>query len=693
MKNIKGILNNLTNFLKKLSFSTIFIIIFSISMPFSEESKDNNNNGKAQFVEKILVTARLPEEEESLEKIPANITIITSSEIEHSGAANIQELISEKAGIIFFDDIGNGIETTIDIRGFNEGTAIAVLLDGVRINEPDDNRVNLEQIPLSSIERIEIYRGSSSSIFGAGAISGTVNIVTKNLPDNSFLQLNTSYGSHDTDKEGIIGGFKIQNNAIFFDLNREASDGFRENGAYDLSNIFIKAGGSYGKIDDLSLTFLHNEGSLGAPGALTLDEFSIDNHQAPYNKVDGSNKKLSQYTLNIYKNFKKLGSLSTNLSYRENSIDTLTTGRSLSGFETDSDISSLGLVSQYNFNAFAGQKEISIGTGLEAQLSNFSSEGFLTDKNGVRISPAPFSSRETDVSKAAIFAQASMDISNMISLLGGARFDLEKFDYADLLQFNFNGSKKFSEASFKGGLNINPKESIAFYLLYSEAFLPPTVYDLFAFPQFGSNLDLKPTQSKNYEIGLRKKWSNFARIHASLFRIDVRKEIVFVITDPITYSGRNENVGKSRRNGLEIFSEINIFKSLSGFLNYAYTDAKLRSLDSKGKRVPLVPENKLSAGLVLKAGKEDELLMQLTGIYAGKQYLTNDEENSVQPLDSYTLLNARISKRWKRLNFIIEAKNILDEKYFTRGIALSSNFYTPAPARRIFGGIEYRMDF
>jgi iron complex outermembrane receptor protein len=698
MKNLLTFIKNCFIFSKNILFLPIFIIIFSITLHFPHESleknRNNNNVEEAPFSEKIVVTARLPEEERDPEKIPASITIITSEEIEKSGAKNIQELLSGKEGIIFYDDVGNGIETTIDIRGFNEGTAAAFLLDGVRINEPDDNRVNLEQISLSSIERIEIYRGSSSSTFGAGALSGTVNIVTKNLSEEKYLHLRASYGSDDTDKEALTTGFKVKNTGIIFDLSREASDGFRENGKYDLSHIFIKAGGSYGLLNSLSFAFLHNEASLGAPGALTLDELNQDRYSSPFNKVDRSDEKLNQFTMRIHEAFENRDCISANFFFRENSIDTLTTGRWLSGFETESDVKSFGMISQYLFNSSNGSREFTLATGIEVQFGSFSSIGFFTDSAGNRFSASPDSSNETDDSRGALFAQATMDISQMVSFLGGVRYDSAELDYKDLLRIDVEGSTRFSELSFKGGVNIYPSDSTTLYLLYSEAFLPPTVYELFAFPLFGSNPNLEPTLGKNYEVGIRKKWGSKARIHASLFRIDAKDEVVFLITDPISFIGKNENVGKSQRKGLEISTEINFSEVISAFLNYTFIDARLRSGENSGNDIPLVPGDKLSAGLAARIGKDRSLFLSVTAMHVGKQYLIGDDSNQLHPLDSFTTLNARISKNWKSLNVFIEAKNLLDEEYSTRGITNGYDlFYTPAPGRRIFAGMEYRMAF
>ncbi|MEW5807210.1 MAG: TonB-dependent receptor [Acidobacteriota bacterium] len=679
---------------EKISLLIITIALSFSMVALSAEERSPEEAKKIAFEEKVTVTARLPETEESLEKTPAHVTIITSEEIENSGASSIQELLATQAGIIFFDDVGNNVETTIDLRGFNEGTAAAVLLDGVRINEPDDNRVNLEQIPLSSIERIEIYRGSSSSTFGAGALSGTINIVTKDVPWNNFLDITASYGSNSSSKGSISGGFHAWNSGFFLDIGRETSDGFRENSEYAFSHIFFKAATSMKRAGDFSLSFLHDSGELGAPGSLTAEEMERDRYFSPYNKVDGCDETLDQVTLRMERNLQKKRHFSTNLYFRENSIDTLTTGRWLIGFETNSKMNSSGFISQFDSHHTLWDRDISLASGIEAMTSRFQAKGYFTDAQGERFSSSPDSSSKTSLRRAAAFFQATMNLTRIVSILSGARFDYEHLNYDDRLHPGNEGTTRFSEKSLKAGANINPSEKTGFYVLYSEAFLPPTVYDLFAFPLFGSNPDLDPSRARNYEFGIRKRWGDFLRMNASLFRIDTEDEIVYVMTDPLTFTGRNENVGKSKRIGVEIVSEFSFSGILSGFFSYSQMKAELRSGENRGRSIPLVPEKKILAGFLLKGGKKRDLLFSMSAMHVGREYLTGDESNTMEPLDPYTTVNGRLSKAFKRFTLFLEGKNLLNEKYETRGITNGFDlFYTPSPGRTIYTGAKLSINF
>ena len=120
--------------------------------------------------------------------------MITRADIAASGARTVQQLLSHITGAILFDQIGNGVQTTFDLRGFTGG-GITVLVDGARINDPRNNSVQLETIGLDSIERIEIVRGAAAATVGGGSAAGVVNILTRAGSGPARAVVTGSYGS------------------------------------------------------------------------------------------------------------------------------------------------------------------------------------------------------------------------------------------------------------------------------------------------------------------------------------------------------------------------------------------------------------------------------------------------------------------------------------------------------------------
>ena len=114
---------------------------------------------------------------------PVDVSVITAQQIEQRAAGTIPELLSLEAGISVHGFFGNNAAvTSVDLRGFGVtgGQNTLILVDGRKPNAPDLSDVQWPSIPLSSIEGIELVRGSGAVQCGGGAIAGVVNIVTKN---------------------------------------------------------------------------------------------------------------------------------------------------------------------------------------------------------------------------------------------------------------------------------------------------------------------------------------------------------------------------------------------------------------------------------------------------------------------------------------------------------------------------------
>jgi iron complex outermembrane receptor protein len=129
----------------------------------------------------VVVTAtRFPEQRLDA---PIGMTVITAKQVAESAARTLPQLLSQEAGIVTRDSTG-GPDWQIDLRGFgitgDQNTL--VLLNGQRLNEIELTTIGWTAIPLDSIERIEILRGSGSVLYGGGTTGGTINIITKTPP-------------------------------------------------------------------------------------------------------------------------------------------------------------------------------------------------------------------------------------------------------------------------------------------------------------------------------------------------------------------------------------------------------------------------------------------------------------------------------------------------------------------------------
>mgnify|MGYP001358899302 FL=1 len=145
----------------------------------------------------------------------SNITIVSADQIASDYSKSLPEILERYSGI----DVRNlysgvdGGNATIDIRGFGEASSSnsLMLLNGRRLNDLDMSSVDFTNIPKESIQRIEIVRGgSAATIYGSGAVGGSINIVTKT--DNLDNLIEISNGSHNSLKSGFFLNSKINEN-------------------------------------------------------------------------------------------------------------------------------------------------------------------------------------------------------------------------------------------------------------------------------------------------------------------------------------------------------------------------------------------------------------------------------------------------------------------------------------------------
>lgn len=175
-----------------------------------------------QFLDEIVIGATKTERLRTA--IPANITILTKQEIAASGERNLDEILRQQAGIDLTrrQGIAIGIPSRLDVRGVPGPNRTLVVVDGFPLNGSGTGFVNLQQIPLDTIERVEIIRGPYSCLYGANALGGIINIITKQGQGRPSLAINGSVGNYSWHQTSIAssGGNKKADYYMYGDRRR-----------------------------------------------------------------------------------------------------------------------------------------------------------------------------------------------------------------------------------------------------------------------------------------------------------------------------------------------------------------------------------------------------------------------------------------------------------------------------------------
>lgn len=261
---------------------TPFILVLAASASAQRNSSQNLSNLSIEDLMKITVTSA-SKKTQPLDSAPAAISVITQSDIHRSGARSIVEALRLIPGV----EIGRYTQNyyAVTVRGFNNpnfdgsnGNKLLVLIDGRSIYMPYTSTVywEIEDLPLEDVDRIEVIRGPGGSLYGANAVNGVINIITKNAKETTGGLLVTSAGTLERDRLMAQYGWSMGQHAAFRVYGKHGNDNSSLNldGTSAGDTRVLNESGIRGDID------VPNKGSLMIQGA--YNTFGIhENFEAP----------------------------------------------------------------------------------------------------------------------------------------------------------------------------------------------------------------------------------------------------------------------------------------------------------------------------------------------------------------------------------------------------------------------------
>lgn len=647
----------------------------------------------------FVSSTRLPDVVEPTSQVPGKVVVITSEDIEKLGAKTVQEVLQYQTGVTLYDGVGNEFQQTVDLRGFNSQpvSATSVFVDGVRVNEPDFNTINFDLIPIDDIERIEILPGTAT-VFGRNALGGVINITTKRgRRDRPHLGFDLAGGSYGRQRymfntDGPVP--MLPNFDYYLGVTRELTDGFREetesrHTGGRITRMLAKLGYRLGDGTDVSLTYTRVLDHLSQAGSLPASVLRVDRNDN-LTPGDFSATNLHQVALNLKQTLPAGFSLVLNGFFRRNDIELFNRGLG-SESTLNTETRSGGTTIQASHDGVLLNKKNLLTLGVEYARNNFDSANF-----GIFLPAFTFqNSRFTKEDVAGIFLTDSYHLFESLVVNAGLRYDWDRLDFIDKIDPTLSGVKPYNSISPKTGLVYTPVDNLNFYFNYSEGMRVPTVDELFAQGPFGSNSDLKAMKSRNFELGAKTRLQDWLDASLALFYTPVRDEILFVVTDPILFFGRNENISRTLRRGIELSLKARYRKWLDAFINYTAmkatfeTDVLLFSGQvRRGDELPLVPRHRVSMGV--NTYPLEGLTLSLFGNYVGEQFMLGDEPNQAKKIADYFVLNSRAAYQWKQWTGYVNFNNLTNRKYSTSGILVNEPFRVPAPGFNVFAGLSFR---
>ncbi len=596
----------------------------------------------------------------SLAELATNVSVINRHDIEESGALTAAEALKKRGAYVSVGIRGTrGSESSARIRsGGATANQVLVMVDGQPVNDVALGEADLDKIAADHIEQIEIARGPFSAVWGADALGGVINIITRSgKNDLPKTALAARAGSFNSRKYSLNHSFSYGENSIYTFVSEESSDGFRENSAYRGNDFMINAGRKINGYGDLNLRFSYHKSESGVPGPNYTD---VENYDGERERAS-STPEASMDTLKRYLQIESVNALFNSIELKSRLYGSFIdiTDRAPSRMTED-----LMQTQSYGGNIQALVSE-DVLLGLEVEHDNF----IKTDKEG------GVKEIDENMLNAAIYLQKRMNFTNLQATFGG----------------------RYDHHSVWGGA-FNPRLSVVYNLSdkikvsgnAGRAFRAPTFNDLY-YPESSwpasewgpagdskGNREVEPETAWGYDVGLEKELG-IALGRITFFRSDIDDMIEWVnVSDEPDYEKwRPVNVEKARNRGIEAELKASIFPGITLNVAYRYLDSKGKSEgDSDYKTLQYTVPNKINAGL----GCDFKFGLKVN---AGISW--NDKAKwEGGSIDEHTLLDFRVSQQIANAEIFAAIDNISDTRYKRR-----EGF--PLPGREVSAGVKMKF--
>lgn len=634
-------------------------------------------------VDEVVVTATRFEEPAGKEAI--GVTVITAEDIRKSGARTLPQLLTRQSGIGFRDNSGSP-DPQVDLRGFgvtgDQNTL--VLLDGIRMNENELTTVRWSSIPLESIERVEILRGSGAVLYGGGATGGVINIITRiSSAGEKSGNVKLRGGSYDARGGAASAAIASDKIGLRIGTQYDETDNYRDHNALRQRNADVTlrtlgngpsltfSGGT--EAQDLELPGARNRTQVTTDrrGATSLTDFA--DRESEYARLTG--------TLPV-----ATGELATDIGYRHKRIDAVL----FSPIRTNTTAWNFSPRLRLPYEGLGAQHTLVAGFDLEDW-----------DYDSDRPDPFVPVHIRADQTNEAFYLQHTTDFSTGTRLTVGGRIQNSTYHARDTDNPApyASGSQDKDLYAYEAALRQQLTSSFSAYVKAGHSFRVATLdenFTQFGGPFFDSLISfLEPQTSNDREIGLQLSQPGLqGRI--AVFQMHLRNEI-HLNADPLVF--RNVNLPPTERYGFEFDLNKALTDFLSASLSYTYTVAKFTEgtfdgADVSGHKVPLVPTHRASASVEAKLGERTRLNVAAT--YTGEQYFDGDEANNFgQKMPDYTVVDLKLIHSIANWTFSASVNNLFNADYFSYAVRSQStpgvfNAY-PQAERNYFLTAEYRF--
>ncbi len=650
-------------------------ILFLLLCPYICQGQRADTTFTLQEV--VVTGSRL---ERPVTKSPGSINLLTPVLLRNSPAQSVDDILLMLSGVntTRSDGISN-MHSNVSIRGLagDEQGRTLVLFDGIPINTSDEGSVNWNSIHTDNVQRIEVFKGPGSSLYGNNAMGGVINIISKKPLSPFSANASVSYGTLNTWKTSLGISSRLNKQfALFISGYYNRTDGFnnipdslRTEPDYSVAR-FMKEGGVFTKLlynptalwnVEIAYDLYRDKRGEGEKIEAPEGEYRHFNHHRIQTRFYGEKNAFS-YNLACYfqrQDYFKLDERITQNAYQR--------------FDVKSDRDDWGAI----LHLHLGGKYNEIAVGSE--FKNGSIDGgdyYVTSPDkvlnrGTMTFFSVFAQDELNFWKEQFWLQLALRYDNAFFHKGW--FEASGENVTDFNSYNGTlNNNRWDNFSPRIALRYNPISAVSAYLSYAQGFRASILDDLcrsgwmWVGPKI-ANPRLGPEKINNYEIGGKFQLRPNLTLSPAFYYAKGKDFLYYVATGEKLWGKidtyQRQNISKVELKGLEADLDYIPISSLRININYSYNHTAIKDFDEKpelnGKALTYAPKHQIK-GYLLWTGKTIDAMIR--GRYKTKQYTTEDNASSI---DGFGVWDAQLSKRFFRNRLYVsgEILNIFNNRH------------------------------
>jgi iron complex outermembrane receptor protein len=707
-----------------------FIVLMCFGAAWAEEPAQSKKDYQVFDLGEIFVTSEKPPAVQEM----AITTPITEEEIKATNSQTVAEALMYVPGIRVSG--GRKYETSIQIHGMAQDK-ILVLIDGVPYYETKYGSLDMNQIPIDNIAKIEVIKGAPSVLYGTNALMGVVNIITKKGTEKPAAQATVEIGPHNTNRESVSHGWKVGMFNYWLNYSHRQTDGwrlsddfdpvlgriryrpndpvygqwrstiledggYRNNSDYDQHSIWAKVGIDPSPGSEYFVNAHYITKEKGDPPNI-YGGASIWSDGLPYGQHFWGPRFLPAFS-QVFDRITKYEDWGLDFSGQQKIFDQLTLKGKVFYHHHNDRYTSYSDLDYDREIAVSDYKDYIIGGYLIGDFRPIEeyalrlSIHYKGDDHQERADDyLPFEDYFSYTGSVGL--ENEFNLIKNLSLVLGASYDW--FDVTKAKANNVNSTTGNLVSQYDPG---KPDLMDAFCPMIGATYTFADTTKLFGsvarkarFPRLSQiyggtsgNLELEAEKTINYTLGVSRSFSKYASAELAGFYHDFSDFISRDTPDP---SGDYINHDKIEMVGTELIGkfyplkDFALWEDLTLWAGYTYNRARDKSSGAVTSKVRNVPEHKVDMGFHLtvpyvKTG------LDMVGIYMGEAYsilptFTHPTDPEIK-VGSFFTMNARISKTFlKYFEAYLAVNNIFDKDY-------EVEFGYPAPGRSFYVGLTAR---